>query len=254
MKDGPSAVKNDIRVSIIIATYNAGKLLPACLEAIAAQQVPGLEIVIADGGSTDNTLDILKAFKDAPLRWVSEKDKGIYDALNKGTQLAAGKWVYFMGADDRLLPGFKELVAKLEDENMVYYGNTEAIFGDTKPAYDLIIGEFSPWRLAKYCMNHQQIIYPAKVFKKYQYDLQYKVYADYALNLKVWGDHSFPKKFYPIIITGYFMGGFSSLSDDKLFKKDKPRLIRESMGFAMYLRFLFKRFKKQKLQGQPDYY
>ncbi|HEY0271636.1 MAG TPA: glycosyltransferase [Chitinophaga sp.] len=247
-------MKEEIKVSIIIATWNAAALLPECLAGIAALQLPGLEIVVVDGGSKDHTVAILEAFKAAPLRWVSEQDRGIYDALNKGVRMARGKWVYFMGADDRLLPGFRTLYGQLQDERTVYYGNTVPIYGKAKPSYDLIVGKFTPWRLAKYCMNHQQIIYPAAVFKQYQYDLRYKVYADYALNLRVWGDKTFQKKHFVIDIAGYFMSGFSASNDDTLFKKDKPRLIRESMGYWMYLRFLYKRFKKQRLQGQPDYY
>ncbi|PUZ24422.1 Glycosyltransferase involved in cell wall bisynthesis [Chitinophaga costaii] len=247
-------MKEEIKVSVIIATWNAAHLLPACLDSIAAVQVPGLEIVIADGGSKDNTVALLEAFKKVPLHYISEPDKGIYDALNKGVSQAHGKWLYFMGADDRLLPGFANLCQKLQDEHTVYYGNTVPVYGPEKPAYTLLVGEFTPWRLAQYCMNHQQIIYPASVFAKYQYPLKYKVFGDYALNLQVWGDPHFPKVFYPINIAGYYMGGLSSFHNDTVFKKDKARIILHSMGWWTYLRFLIKRFKRRHLQGHPVFF
>ena len=244
----------EIKVSVILATFNAAQLLPDCFASIATLHMPGLEIVVADGGSKDHTVDLLKAFRDVPLQWVSEPDKGIYDALNKGARMARGKWLYFMGADDRLLPGFVELCSKLQDENTVYYGNTIPIYGPEKPAYTLGVGAFSPWRLAQYCMNHQQILYPKTVFAKYQYPLKYRVYGDYALNLRVWGDKRFPKVFFPVDIAGYYMGGLSAHFNDTVFKKDKAGIILRSMGPGMYLHFLIKRFKLRHLYGHKDFF
>jgi glycosyltransferase involved in cell wall biosynthesis len=244
--------EEDILISIIIATYNAGRYIKECLLSIATQEFKKIEIVIVDGGSIDNTLSIVKEFSNRNIKWISESDKGIYDALNKGVKMAKGKWLYFIGTDDRLLPGFSEMASKLKDENTVYYGNTEPIYhsGD-KPSYELLIGKFNNYRLAKYCVNHQAVIYPAKVFLKYRYDLKYPVFADYALNLKVWGDKNFKKNFYPVTIARYNMTGFSSKINDVQFKKDKRLLIRESMGWGMYARYMLKRFKK-KLKGERD--
>lgn len=240
-------------LSIIIATFNAGPHLKECLASIREQSFNDLEILVVDGGSTDNTIDILKTTDDPCLSWTSSPDAGIYDAMNKGIKLAKGKWCYFMGADDRLLPGFSELAAKLQDENAVYYGNSEPYYGDSGVTLELLIGKFNNYRLAKHCMNHQVIIYPATALQKYQYDLRYKVYADYALNIRVWGDSSFKKLFFPITIVRYDMTGFSSVTNDIPFKQDKLQLIRKSMGWLMYMRMLYKRYKK-KLQGEKDFW
>jgi glycosyltransferase involved in cell wall biosynthesis len=185
------------------------------------------------------------------LKWVSEADKGIYDALNKGVKMAGGKWVYFLGADDRLLPGFSELAAHVQDERTVYYGNSEAYSHEGEVPFALLQGAFSAYRLAKYCMNHQSIIYPAAVFHKYTYDLRYKASADYALNLLLWGDNSFKKQHYPVTVVLYNMTGFSAAGKDIPFMKDKLRLIRKGMGWSMYLRMVIKRYK-HKLLGKED--
>jgi glycosyltransferase involved in cell wall biosynthesis len=253
MNSGPHTPADDILISIIIATFNAGKHLQACLESIQSQAFKAYEILVIDGGSTDNTTGILKSINDPRLSWTSGPDAGIYDAMNKGAQLAKGKWYYFMGADDRLLPGFSELAARLEDENAVYYGDSEPYYGDSGTAPELLIGAFSKYRLAKHCMNHQVIIYPASAFRLYQYDLRYRIFADYAMNIKVWGNDAFKKIYYPITIVRYDMTGFSAGANDIPFKQDKLQLIREHMGWWMYLKMRFKNFKK-KLQGEKDYW
>ncbi|MBK1438645.1 glycosyltransferase [Parapedobacter sp. ISTM3] len=232
-------------ISIIIATYNAEHCLSDCLVSIANQSFREMEVVVIDGGSTDRTVDLLKAAEIDKLRWISEPDKGIYDALNKGVRVANGRWLHFLGADDRLLPGFSELAFKLTDEDTVYYGNSE-------PADRLPQGAFSNYRLAKYCMNHQSILYPARVFKKYRYDLKYKVFADYALNICVWGDSDFIKKHFPITVVKYQMDGFSSTTIDIQFLKDRERLIRRYFGLVVYLRYLYKKYKTRNISGGID--
>ena len=86
-------------LSIITATYNAVATLGGCLAGIHSQSIP-LEHIIIDGGSTDGTLDIVAAYRDHVTKVVSEPDKGIYDAMNKGIRLAGGEIVGVLNADD----------------------------------------------------------------------------------------------------------------------------------------------------------
>ncbi|HVI43717.1 MAG TPA: glycosyltransferase family 2 protein [Chitinophaga sp.] len=243
----------DISISIIIATFNVAKELRECLQSITAQSFKSIEIVVVDAGSADETVSILKDYKGGhSLVWVSEPDKGIYDALNKGVRLAKGKWLHFLGADDRLLPDFSKLAAELKSENTVYYGISRAYYPAQPRNIGLFAGKFSSYRMSRNCLNHQAILYPAAVFQKYSYDLRYKVCADYALNIRVWGDRQFLKQYFPITIVDYNMDGFSSFNTDNLFKKEKPAIIKESMGWFIYVRFLMRQFRK-KLKGQSDY-
>lgn len=239
--------KGKVIVSIIIATYNAEAHLHACLFTIVQQSCPGIEVVIVDGGSIDGTAEIVKQFTQLDIKWHSDKDKGIYDALNKGVKRANGKWVYFLGADDRLLPGFSELVAKLQDDMTVYYGDSLTWYSNGEPEnpYKLPTGRFSPYRLAKLCMNHQSIIYPIKAFDRYQYNLKYRVYADYAFNLRLWGDKRFSKRHFPVTVVSYNMDGFSSAEGyiDEAFEKDKPNLIYEGLGKTVFLRYQIRKLK-----------
>jgi glycosyltransferase involved in cell wall biosynthesis len=89
------------RVSIITVTYNAEQVLPATLEAVAALDWPALEHIVVDGQSTDRTLEIIRAAEGRPVtRWISERDAGIYDAMNKGQALATGDYLWFLNAGD----------------------------------------------------------------------------------------------------------------------------------------------------------
>ena len=94
-----------MHISIVIATYNAGKTLGNCLNSIVPQLTDDVELVIVDGGSKDNTNLIIESFGNKIAFHLSEPDKGIYDAWNKGVKNAKGEWIMFVGADDVLLPG-----------------------------------------------------------------------------------------------------------------------------------------------------
>lgn len=92
-------------ISIIIATYNAEKTLKRCLDSIISQKDDSCEIIIIDGNSTDNTIEIVNEYKADIDYFVSEEDNGIYDAWNKGICKSKGDWLLFIGADDVLLEG-----------------------------------------------------------------------------------------------------------------------------------------------------
>lgn len=241
------------RVSIVIACFNAGDQLAACLSSIRALNIADLEVVVVDGGSQDHTLQVLQQEHVLSLQWVSEPDQGIYDALNKGVRLARGQWLHFLGTDDRLLPDFKQMVSVLQEADTLYYGNSKPAYRDrVRPSYELLGGPFSKYRIAKYCVNHQAILYPASVFQQYQYDPQYRIFADYALNIRLWGDPQVKRSWQPLDIVQYNMTGFSSLHTDRLFKQDKPALVRAHLGWWVYMRLRWKKFRK-KVYGQPNW-
>jgi hypothetical protein len=124
--------------------------------------------------------------------------------------MARGHWIYFLGSDDLLLPGFNEMADQLKSPDTVYYGIPKGYYLQSKkPDFILLAGKFSRYKMAKYCLNHQVILYPSSVFIRYRYQPKYKVLADYALNLQVWGD-ALQKKFVPIEIALYNMTGFSA--------------------------------------------
>ncbi len=87
-------------VSIVTVVYNGAATLERTIQSVLAQGYANIEYIIVDGGSTDGTLDLLRRYDDRLDLWVSERDKGIYDAMNKGVALCTGEWVALINADD----------------------------------------------------------------------------------------------------------------------------------------------------------
>lgn len=124
-----------LKISVVTATLNRKDYLPRCIEGVAGQSYPYKEHLIIDGGSTDGAVELLKSYaeKYPHLRWISEKDNGISDALNKGLAMATGDIIGVNGDDDFYLPGAFEIVAAEFDQNPsagVVSGNCEIIHND----------------------------------------------------------------------------------------------------------------------------
>ncbi|MEW5828154.1 MAG: glycosyltransferase family 2 protein [Chloroflexota bacterium] len=98
-------------ISIVTPSLNQGRFIEATIQSVLAQGYPSLEYIVADGGSTDGTLEILEKY-DVSIRWFSEKDNGQTNAINKGLKLAGGAILAYLNADDILLPGALRLVAE----------------------------------------------------------------------------------------------------------------------------------------------
>src|SRR3954447_9607435 len=97
-------------ISVIIPTFNSGAKIAATVGSVLSQRQGLYELLVIDGGSNDDTLAHLRAQGPA-LRYLSEPDEGIYDAMNKGIRLTSGEFLYLLGAGDRLLPGVLEAIA-----------------------------------------------------------------------------------------------------------------------------------------------
>ncbi|HEX3386494.1 MAG TPA: glycosyltransferase, partial [Mucilaginibacter sp.] len=95
--------KTDInrpKVSIVTVVFNAADSLELTILSVINQSYPNTEFIIIDGGSTDGTVDLIKKYDKKINYWISEKDSGIYDAMNKALDVVSGDWVYFLGAGD----------------------------------------------------------------------------------------------------------------------------------------------------------
>jgi len=239
-KKSDSLISNG-KISIIIVTLNAGNTLQECLNSIYNQQYPEIEIIVIDGKSTDNTLAVLEKNSQRISFCLSEPDKGIYDAMNKGIKHAAGKWLYFLGADDVLFPEFSTLATELQDPGAIYYGSV--LTRGVKR-----FGYVSMYQMAKTGIFHQAIIYPAAIFKKYEYEQKYQVFGDYAFNIKCYGDKNIKWIFKDYIVANFNHTGLSSTGVDEAFAKDKPRLILENFNTLIWLRFRLKLIKKSFLK------
>lgn len=199
--------------SIIIPTKDSAKTLNIALESILRQSYSDFEILIIDGLSTDNTLEFAQRYNDERIKISSEKDNGIYYAMNKGIKLARGEWLYFLGSDDILYnPGVLQhiFIEVHKNNHSVIYGNV-FISGDAGWAKDSQIydGEFSLSMLInEKNICHQAIFYNKTVFETCGfYNTKYNICADWDFNLRLWANYSF---YYIDIIIAVFNGGNSS--------------------------------------------
>jgi glycosyltransferase involved in cell wall biosynthesis len=106
--------KSTPQLSIITPTYNAADTLQACLESVAQQNYPHLEHWIIDGLSKDSTMEIVRDYaqRHSHIKYISESDKGIFDAMNKGIDLATGEFLLFLGADDMLIENILDTLTR----------------------------------------------------------------------------------------------------------------------------------------------
>ena len=228
--------ENSKTVTVIIVTYNASQTLQLCLDSIYKQSSDAIKIIVIDGDSLDGTKDILQQNADKLSFWKSEKDRGIYDAMNKAINYITTERVIFLGADDILLPDFSAMLDKLQDSSQIYYANV--LYKGIKHS-----GYISPYFQAKSGIFHQSIIYPTAVFRKYKYNIKYKIAADYALNMQCYKDPSFTYTYLEYTIAKYNDTGISSNIIDHEFEKDKSTLILANFGVKIWGRYLFRRFK-----------
>ncbi len=179
-------------ISIIIATYNAYGSLRTCLDSIVPQLTSEVELVIIDGGSKDNTNDIIKSYGDKVSVHISEPDKGIYDAWNKGIKLCHGKWIMFIGADDILLPNAVNTYLKTI-ENTANIDNYDYICAHNEYVNEegkllKVLGEEPQWRKMRKGMAAAHV---ASLHNKHNlfeiiggYNLNFRICADYELLLR----------------------------------------------------------------------
>lgn len=122
---------NKPKISIITPTFNQGNYIEETINSVLAQEYPNLEYVIIDGGSTDNTMDVLKKYQSKLSFWVSEKDSGQADAINKGLKHCTGEIFNWLNSDDYLQEGaLQKIAGAFEDETVNMVAGKVRIFGN----------------------------------------------------------------------------------------------------------------------------
>lgn len=205
-------------------SYNSEHAIEAAINSILSQTFGDFEIIIIDGASTDRTMGIVRNYSETDQRvtFISEKDKGIYDAMNKGISIARGEWLYFMGSDDRLHNNnvLALIFAEIEIDRLdVIYGN---VFS---PHFNGIYdGEFDDRKIYEKNICHQAVLLRKKIFGiTGPFDIRYKGHADWDHNLKWFLNPAIKKKYVDVIFAEYGEGGYSSLNPDQKFAEEKDR-------------------------------
>ena len=237
-----------IRFTIITVTYNAVTVLERTIRTVITQTYENLEYIIVDGGSTDGTLDIIKKYAagDERIRYISEPDSGIYDAMNKGVGMATGDYLEFLNAgdlyrDDKVLLDVAGILGRGLNtyEIDILYGSIIYVYPDGSESIRTYsqFCEKKVYYLLGDCINHQAMFAARRCFDNGAFDTTYRISADreWMIRQKKSG-----RKFQAMdrIICYYSLDPNSaSIVNEKLTWKENGAIIRKHLkaGYPLYL-------------------
>lgn len=207
-----------MKVSLLVTVYNVKKTLPITLRSIEEQDYPDLEVVIVDGGSTDGTVELIQAFaarmegrQDLSVRWVSETDDGLYDAMNKAFRMSTGDVVAV--CNDKLCKpnAVSKFIAALEQGGAGCVGvHADLVYVEG----ERVIRE---WRMGQgrisegWMPGHPTLFLRRAVYEKYgAYDTSYRCAADYEFMVRFLKEPENKLAYVPEILVAMFYGGTSN--------------------------------------------
>lgn len=217
-----------MKFSIITATYNSQKFIESCIQSVLNQSYPNIELIIVDGASSDNTLQIIQSFNDPRVKIHSERDNGIYFALNKGVSLASGDVIGFLHSDDFFVHEnvIEEIILELQNPNIqgvysnlkyVHHSNPNQVIRNWKSKpykpINLKFGWMPP---------HPTLFLKREVYDSIGlFNTNYRIAADYDWILRVFTDSRFTIKYLDMYISDMRIGGASNGSVKSIIKKSK---------------------------------
>ncbi len=199
-------------VSIVTVVYNGAATLEDTIRSVLAQDHSAIEYIVVDGGSTDGTLDILRRYEDRIDLWVSERDKGIYDAMNKGVALCTGEWVGLINADDRYADGAvaramqaghdRPDVNIVHGDILIHYPN-----GVSKVKYPRRSGFLLKyWEMV---LNHPSFFVRRSYYEGRPFDAALRVSGDHKWTLQAWMRSPEQFLYVPAVLAHFSAGGAS---------------------------------------------
>ena len=178
-----------MKVTVVTAVLNdAGHIEQTILSVISQTDIE-IEYIIVDGGSKDGTLELIGKYKDKISLLISEPDRGVYDAMNKGIKYSTGDFVYFLNSGDVLLNPSILSKIKFEDVNVrntIIYGNVVVAYGNIEALEKPRPFFNSKMKFKGIGICHQSMFFPGKLIRNEKYDLSYNIAADYDLAYRLW--------------------------------------------------------------------
>lgn len=208
-----------MRYSIITINYNHKEGLNRTINSVICQTDTDYEYIIIDGGSTDGSVDVIKQHAENITYWISEKDNGVYHAMNKGVAQAKGDYLIFMNSGDSFHSSKAlELVEKYEED--IICGQVSTFpSGHHKPTISLV-------DLMRISLPHQAMFIKRELLLKHPYDEKYKILSDWKFCLETIIIDNCSFRAIEIIIADYESGGISTNSNG-LLPKERVHILKE---------------------------
>ena len=243
-----------MKISIITSVYNNQETIAEAIDSVLSQTYPNIEYIIVDGGSTDNTVNIIKSYQDRLDTFISEPDKGIYDGLNKGINLATGDVICFLHSDDLYSDNtIIEQVAKA-----FINSNVDSVYGDltyvNKNDSSKVVrfwksGGFTLKKLQYGWMPpHPTFFVKRSSYQQYGlFDTSFKIAADYDLMLRFLGKYKISTHYIPNVLIKMRVGGESNKSLKNMIRKSTEDLqAMRNNNIGGFLSLIFKNLSKIK--------
>ncbi|MEQ1553444.1 MAG: glycosyltransferase family 2 protein [Ferruginibacter sp.] len=208
-----------MKISLITVTFNAEKFLSHCIESVQNQTYKNIEHIIIDGNSTDNTVSIIKQFQSKIATWISEPDRGMYDAINKGINLATGDVIGILNSDDMLASAnaIEEIVKTFNEQQVdSVYGDLEYVDQQNSDRV------FRAWKGKTYNRNlfrmgwmpgHPTFYIKKSAIDKFGgYENHYYTAADYEFMARYLYKHKISSYYLPQLIVKMRTGGASNVN------------------------------------------
>lgn len=244
------------KISIITVCYNSVDTIERTIKSVIGQTYPNIEYIVIDGGSTDGTVGVIKQYENRITKWISEPDKGIYDAMNKGIKMATGEWIHFRNSGDFFLKHdsiTRFFAEEVNNDVIVIHGNCiyfdkEGWCEQTPPCLRISYKREMP-------VLHPATFVRASIHKAHLFDITYRSSADYDFFYKccVRGDKM---EYRPICITAFEKGGFSSNWERAFWEDSKIQgLLNTKRGkIAAYKLFVKKKIIRLLYLIWPQYF
>jgi glycosyltransferase involved in cell wall biosynthesis len=216
-----------MKVSIITVALNNAEYIETCIQSVINQAYENIEHIVIDGGSTDGTIDVIKKYEDKINVWISEPDNGIYDAMNKGINIASGEIVGILNSDDMYHHPFVINKVKTIMDNP----SNDACYGDLIYVYrDNIDSVVRYWKSCQYkksllkkgwVLPHPTFFVRKKIYEKYDvFDLNYPLAADYELIVRFLSRFKIRTEYIPEIMIKMRTGGATNKSLTNIIKQN----------------------------------
>jgi glycosyltransferase involved in cell wall biosynthesis len=239
-----------MKISIITATWNSGATLRDTLNSVLSQSYNEYEHIIVDGCSSDDTLEIIKEYEpryNGRLKWISEKDRGLYDAMNKGILMATGDVIGILNSDDFYSSNkiLKNIVDKFSDDIDAVYGDIHFVNTTNlkKTVRYYSASRFRAWKMRfGFMPPHPSFYCKRSIYEKYGgFDLSYKIAADFESIIRFIYKGGIIAKYIPMDFVTMRNGG-TSTSGMKSYKINITERLRALKANNIYSNYIFLMF------------